>query len=52
LKDNPFGHRLIAAFAVLAVMRTPGFAARQRAAAARDVPLYGYQIQRVFPHDP
>jgi glutamine cyclotransferase len=33
-------------------MRTPGFAARQRAAAARDVRLYGYQIQRVFPHDP
>lgn len=33
-------------------MRTPGFTAPQRAAAARDVPLYGYQIQRVFPHDP
>ena len=33
-------------------MRTPGFTAPQRAAAARDVRLYGYQIQRVFPHDP
>ena len=33
-------------------MRTPGFTAPQRAAAGRDVPLYGYQIQRVFPHDP
>jgi len=33
-------------------MRTPGFTAPQRAAAARDVPLYGYQIHRVFPHDP
>jgi glutaminyl-peptide cyclotransferase len=37
---------------MLAVMRTPEFAARQRAVPARDVPLYGYQIQRVFPHDP
>jgi glutaminyl-peptide cyclotransferase len=35
---------------VIGSRRTPGFAAW--AQVARDLPLYGYQIVRVYPHDP
>jgi glutaminyl-peptide cyclotransferase len=32
--------------------RTPGFAAWQQASPGGNVPMYGYQIQHVYPHDP
>jgi glutaminyl-peptide cyclotransferase len=46
--------RLLAAFALILMIigprRTPGFAAWQPAGS--DLPVYGYQIQKVYPHDP
>jgi glutaminyl-peptide cyclotransferase len=47
--------RVLAAFAFILMIigpsRTPGFAPWQQAAPS-SLPVYGYQIQRVYPHDP
>jgi glutamine cyclotransferase len=37
---------------VIGSRRVPGFAAWQRAPGAATLPTYGYQIVRVYPHDP
>jgi glutamine cyclotransferase len=45
--------RITAVAVIMAIgsLRVPGFAARQPAAGG-SLPLYGYQIQHVYPHDP
>src|SRR5512132_181014 len=47
--------RVLASFALVLMIigppRRPGFAAWQQSSGA-SLPLYGYQVQKVYPHDP
>ena len=42
--------RVVAVFMAIGFLRTPGFPAGQQPVSA-NLPMYGYQIQHVYPHD-
>ena len=42
----------VAVLVTIAMMRVPGFAAWKPASARSRLPVFGYAVQRVYPHDP